>query len=204
MSSVSVVSCCYGTFARFVPRWSEYVRALDPAPDDVIVACDQPLQIPLARTIVSPCPWKHPQAWYLNLAIEVAATDWVWIVDIDDCVMRDGLVGVETFDSDVLQVGYVRSDGEECFPGLTDLRDLHLRNGLTSGSLIRVEAFRRIGGFRDVAFQDWDLWRRFLEDGSWFGFLGRATYHYMRHPYTRSETELRPELRDVHIAEMSA
>jgi hypothetical protein len=190
--SVTVVSCVYGSFDVFVPRWKQAIAMLDPAPDDVIVASDK---------INRSCPWKHPQAWHLNAAIFAAETDWVWIVDIDDCALPEALDGLDQVAGDVWQMGYIRSDG----------REIHIPNEsaltaegnlLTAGSAVRVDAFHRAGGFPDVAFQDWALWRRLQAIGAKFEFSGRTHYRYMRHGATRTETELFPKLRQAHIDEM--
>lgn len=200
--SVTLVSCVYGgTFHRFAPRWLEYVRKLNPKPDEIIVAGDAfiPIPTPGVFTYVD-CDWKHPQAFYLNHAISKAKTDWVWILDIDDCAMPDALAGLDDVKADVWQMGYVRSDGEVYVPGETAL--VASGNALVAGSAIRTESFRRVGGFRDVAFQDWDLWSRLRENEASFAFSGRTHFHYMRHQYTRSATELTPDRREEYVAEM--
>lgn len=204
--SVTVVSCVYGdTFARFVPRWAAHVAALDPAPDAIIVAGDREIEIEGATRLACWCPWKHPQAFYLNAAIGLAKTEWVWIVDIDDCALPDALAGLDEVDADVWQIGYVRSDGRVThIPRQDDVDTVFERNGLTAGSCVRVEAFRRVGGFPDVAFQDWALWLRLVGGGASFAFSGRAGYRYMRHPASRSELELQPKLRQRHLDEMEA
>lgn len=197
--SVTVVSCVYGDrFPHFIPRWGLFVRALAPAPDAVIVGSDRDHDIRDAYVVATDCPWRHPQAWHLNQAIQAADTDWVWIVDIDDCAMADGLKGLEAVTGQVWQVGYRRSDGETYIPSEAAL--YADGNMFTAGSFIRRDLFLAIGGFRDVAFQDWDLWRRI---GPWpVEFSGRAHYHYMRHPHTRSATELTPDTREAHVEEM--
>lgn len=198
--SVTVVSCVYGDrFPHFIPRWQLFVNALTPAADAVIVASDRVHDIKGAEVVVSDCPWKHPQAWYLNQAIEAAETDWVWIVDIDDCAMSDGLRGLEDVEADVWQVGYRRSDGEVYIPKIAS--HCYVEGNLcVAGSMIRKDAFP---GFSDVAFQDWNLWTQLVIAGADFAYSDRAHYHYMRHPHTRSETELTPETRDAHIQEMN-
>lgn len=199
--TVTVVSCVYGpTFARFLPRWSEHVALLSPKPDAVIVAADWPHDVPGARVIASECPWRHPQAWYLNQAIAAADTEWVWIVDVDDCARPDGLAGLDQVDADVWQTGYLRSDGETYVPGPEALAAAG--NMLVAGSAIRTKAFWDVGGFPDVAFQDWALWRKLQAAGARFAFSGRVNFDYMRHSHTRGATELTADRRAEHVQEM--
>lgn len=204
--SVTVVSCAYGLrYARFVPRWDESVAKLNPAPAEVIIAADRPHAFASIDTVVvSKCDWQYPQAFYLNRAIRCANTEWVCVVDIDDFPMADALAGLEHVEADVWQMGFVRSDGEVyVVPQLTN--DEYLAsdgNPYVAASAFRRQAFDSVGGYRDVAFQDWDLWRRMAAAGKTFQSSGRTHFHYRRHPYTRGATELRPEVREQHMREM--
>lgn len=205
--TVTVVSCAYGpTYCRFLPRWAEAVAALDPKPDRVIVAADRThTHFPGINIAVLPtCPWTHPQAFYLNQAISLADTDWVWIVDIDDFPMRDGLAGLDEVAADVWQMGFLRSDGELYAPEPVSSVDYleSDKNTLVGTSAFRLAAYQGAGGFRDVALQDWALWRAMFRAGASFEFSGRAHFHYMRHPSTRGETELGLDRRPAHLAEM--
>lgn len=206
--SVTVVSCAYGrTFQAFFPRWWEYVQKLDPAPDRVIVAANPGLPISGPDVVLSRyCTWRHPQAYYLQKAIEMSDTDWVWQVDIDDCAMPDALAGLEKVESDVWQMGFIRSDGESYMPPQISGEEFLAseRNVFVAGSAIRVEAFHAAGGFPDVALQDWALWRRLAANGATFESSGRTHFHYMRHRHTRGETELTIDVRQAHLAEMMA
>ncbi len=205
--SVTVVSCAYGTrYAGFVPRWADAVGNLDPAPDEVIVAADRHHDFPEIDTVVvGDCGWTYPQAFYLNRAIRYVDTEWVCVVDIDDFPMTDALAGLEHVDADVWQMGFVRSDGEVyVVPQLTN--DQYLAsdtNPYVAASAFRRQAFNDVGGYRDVALQDWDLWRRMATAGKTFESSGRTHFHYMRHPYTRGATELRLDVRDQHIREIN-
>lgn len=204
--SVTVVSCIYGDrYDGFVAEWAAAIAALDPAPDAVTVLSDRPREIPGADVKVALCGWKHPQAFYLRRAIRTADTTWAWVVDIDDLALPDGLNGLSEVTEDVWQMGY-RRNGLDFAPVQMDGRYyLGLTgNPFTAGSAIRTEAFRRVGGFTDVAFQDWALWRRLARAGATFRASGRAHYIYRRHEGTRSVLELTPRKRRQHEEEMVA
>ncbi len=193
--SVTVVSCCYGSlFQSFRPRWEAAVEKLDPAPDAVYVADD--------RHHVS--NWKHPQAFHLARAFYRVETDWAVICDIDDLVFTDALAGLDEVAADVWQLGFVSSDGESYVPPtLTNGAYLALdSNPYVGSSAIRVAAYNAVGGFPDVALQDWALWRNLARNGATFQSSGRTHFRYMRHPYARGEIETNLEARPDHLKEM--
>ncbi len=203
--SVTVVSCVYGKhYYKFVPRWLAAVEDLDPAPDAVIVATDGGIDIPDVKVIETFCHWRHPQAWHLQQAIMAATTEWVWIVDIDDLAFTDGLAGLHDVASDVWQLGFERSDGEiHLPPRLTAAEYLSSeRNQYCGAAMIRTDIFREVGGFQDLALQDWALWRRLARNGATVDPSDRTHFLYQRHPRTRGATELTMDVRGDHMAEM--
>jgi hypothetical protein len=203
--NVTVVSCVYGPrFDRFIPGWAEAIAALDPAPEAVIVASDRPRVIPGVTVIEPVCTWRHPQACYLQAAVSWATTEWVWIVDIDDLALPDGLAGIEAVGADVWQMGYLASDGAHHLPPSVAAAEYlaEAGNPYAAGSAFRTAAFRAVGGFTDVAFQDWSLWRRLATAGATVEASNRTHYRYIRHPRTRSAVELTAGRRAEHVAEM--
>lgn len=197
MSDVTVVSCLYGdTHDEFEDRWWEAVGLLNPAPRECVVVTDCAMD-----------GWTHPQARHLQVAVEgEVETEWVWFLDIDDIAFPDALQGLDQVDAEVWQLGYLRSDGEEYIPPqLSAAEVLALAwNPFVAGSCVRTEAFHRVGGFRDIALQDWGLWRALAAEGATFQSSGRAHFHYMRHPNTRGERELGIERRPGHVREMES
>lgn len=194
MQEVTVVSCLYGdTHDEFEERWWDAVAALRPSPRQVVVATDCVMD-----------GWTHPQARHLNAAVEQVETEWVWFLDIDDVAFPDALAGLDEVAAEVWQLGYLRSDGEEYIPPQLTAEEVLAaeRNPFVAGSCVRTEAFRRVGGFRDIALQDWGLWRALAAEGATFQSSGRAHFHYVRHPNTRGAVELDIRSRPAHMREM--
>jgi hypothetical protein len=203
---VTVVSCLYGDrgYDRFIGEWQASLRGLTVKPAAAIVFADRHYEIPDAYVFVTGCRWKHPQAYYQNKAVSLALTEWVWILDIDDTALPDALEGIEDVPADVWLMGYEREGVTYTSPQMTAAEYLNLNgNPFGGASAIRVEAFRRAGGFPDVAFQDWALWRRLAGIGATFQASDRAHYRYNRHSQTRTAVELLPELRTEHLEEMA-
>ncbi len=202
---VTIISCLYGdTHEQFVEQWSDGVKMLDPFPSGItIVACDRPRQV-LGHRLVMPCNWKHPQAYYLQQALELVDTEWVWIHDIDDFAIPTALRGIDQVAADVWQLGYLRTDGETYLP--PQLTADEVLNAdicpFVAGSCVRTSALRDVGGFPDVALQDWALWRRLALAGKTFQSSDRYHFNYRRHPDARGYVELTLDRRDEDVREM--
>jgi hypothetical protein len=207
MAPVTVVSCVYGDrgYQSFVPRWMKAIDRLENTPEQVILATDR-FTYEVSREVVSEnLNCEHPQAYYLNDAIAQASSDWIWVCDIDDLAMPDALNGIEDVTEDVWQMGYLRHPDELLYipPQLSAVEVLESdKNQFVAGSAFRRDAFEEIGGFPDVALQDWALWRRMARHGMRFRSSDRAHFHYNRHLATRGHTELTLARRDEHVAEM--
>ncbi len=192
--SVTVVSCLYGTsHDPYAGRWKESLLELNRKPDAVT------LTMPWNY---DPCTWKYPFAFYLNKAIRESKTDWIWVLGVDDLALPDALDGIEDVTADVWQMGYLNDKGEEYIPPqLTAEEYLKAEiNPFTGCSAFRRETYLRVGGFPDVALEDWALWRRMAAAGSTFESSGRTHYRYMRHEFARSKVE--SENRDEHLSEV--
>lgn len=180
------------------------IRNLETPPDQIIIGTDKPTYESSCES-VSENTWTHPQAYHLNDAISQASTDWIWICDIDDVAMPAALNGIEDVQEDVWQMGYLRNpDGLLYIPPQLGCAEIIAsdRNQFVGTSAFRRDAFEEVGGFPDVALQDWALWRRMARHGMRFKSSGRAHFHYWRHAATRGATELTMEHRDSHLAEM--
>lgn len=207
---VTIVSCFYGTtHDKFLYPWAASIRKMDPQPADVILATENgvredPKHPVWSATIYGVYPeWKHLQAQLLNYAIERATTEWVWILDIDDQALPDALEGIQDVQADVWQMGYERDGDPYAVPQLTGYEYLNQPgNPFTAGSAIRTDAFQHVGGFSDIAFQDWGLWRKLAMRGAIFQSSGRAHYVYNRHDQTRSAVELTNDNRSANLADM--
>jgi hypothetical protein len=203
--TVTVISCLYGdSHDRFVAEWEGGISHLDPKPSAVIVATDHPRKIRQAKVKIGACSWKHPQAFFLNHALRHVETDWVWIHDIDDYAFPDALKGLGDVHADVWQMGYERSDGAFYVPPHMNCSDLLAcrRNPFVAGSCVRTDLLRSVGGFADLALQDWALWRALAREGATFQSSDRTHFYYRRHDQARGERELTVEHRGDDMEEM--
>ena len=203
--NVTVISCIYGdSHDRFVADWEWGIARLDPKPETVIVSTDRPRKIRRARVFVGACTWEHPQAYHLQNALNRVETEWVWIHDIDDIAHPDALAGIDDVEADVWQLGFDRSDGLRYLPPQLDARDVleWERNPFVAGSCVRTAALRYVGGFPDLALQDWALWRSLALLGAKFKSSDRTHFAYRRHAATRGNLELTLGRRDADMEAM--
>lgn len=207
MSDVSVISCLYGdSHDQFIEEWFARIVLLVPEPHAVIIGTDRSHGLSAVTVAEAECTWKHPQAFHLQAALDLVETEWVWIHDIDDLAFPDALAGLDDVVADVWQMGYLRSDGETYLPPQLTAAEVLAsdRNPFVAGSCVRVGKLREVGGFPDVALQDWALWRALARADATFEASGCVHFHYRRHPQTRGAVELTAGHRQEHMAEMLA
>lgn len=203
----TVISCLYGdSHDAFVDEWARALRGLDPAPAWIVLGSDRPREIPGVLVVEANAGDRYPQPALLNAALEHVRTEWIWQLDVDDVAYTTALAGLEDVAGDVWQLGYMSSEGEEYLPPqLTAAELLELdRNPFVAGSCIRTSTLRSVGGFPDVALQDWALWRELARAGATFTSSSRSHFYYRRHTMTRGQTELTIAARGEHLAEMLA
>jgi hypothetical protein len=207
VTSVTVVSSVYGDrgFHSFVPRWMKAIDKLERQPEQIIIGADRFTYESSVEVVSENLAWAYPQAFHLQDAISQASTDWIWVCDIDDLAMPDALNGIDDVAEDVWQMGYLRHPDELLYVppqlGCADILASE-KNEFVAGSAFRRDAFEEVGGFPDVAFQDWGLWRRMARHGMRFLSSDRAHFHYNRHLATRGAMELTASRRAGHLAEM--
>ncbi len=201
--SVSVVTTCFGDYNVFLPVWIGSIYGLSRTPDEVIVASDRDLGVPGARVIVAHNTWKHAPAFFINEAVKAAETDWVWVMGVDDLAFPDALDGLEDVEDDVWQMGYKTNVGTTYIPPqLSAVEFLAAKeNPFVGASAFRTQAFKEVGGYPDVAYEDWGLWRRLAITLCTFKSSGRAHFIYVTHPQARSQVQLH-ERADEHWQEM--
>ncbi len=183
--SIAAVTAAYGDFVRFVPAWEEAMYAL--GCDEVLVLTDAAYD----PDTWSHSAWKNPCAYYFQQIASEARSDWIWPLGVDDMPVSDALDGLGDVDADVWQMGYQQSsDGVVCIPPQRTAGEFLASrfNYFVGGSPYRREMFERCGGYPDIVFEDWGLWRRMARHGARFESSGRVNFHYIRHDKTRSHT----------------
>ena len=179
---VTIWTTCFGNYARFLPDWCE--AALAAGPDDILVIADRELPVPTGvRLEVHDVPRKFPEAQLRNIAVSRCETEWVWPIDVDDSIYPDALGALSGKDCEVIQVGFVASNGWHYIPEVIPNEDyLKLdHNPYVSGSPFRKRIFETVN-YPSIAFSDWGLWRKAARAGFAFEADPEPRYRYRWEP----------------------
>ncbi len=201
---VTVVAALYGTsYDVFLGQWLQSIQNVrDPSPRRVVIGADHLIDAPSATTIITKCRWRHPHAWHLQQAIQATRTEWIWVLDIDDTALPDALHGLDDVEADVWQLGYTNGRDTYIVPTLTN--DEYLQrtgNCYVGASVVKRMSFNQVGGYDDVGYQDWSLWRKMCHAGMTFQSSGRANFMYT--PGGRTAREFTRENRNQYMLEMA-
>lgn len=153
-----------------------------------------------AETLVEVDDQGQGPGWARNAALARVETDWVAFLDDDDWLGPDHLA--------ILAAAQAEHDADVVWPwfwvvGGTDPFPRHFRKQWDPAhphvfpitTLVRTEALRFVGGFRDhslevpdpnephrtVAGEDWDLWLRLSEAGARFHHVPVRTWYWRHH-----------------------
>ena len=108
-------------------------------------------------------------------------------LDADDTIATDTLESMERV-IETEPTDLVCSDREEVFPG--EGRTEAIRVGgkdiyelIAAGTMLRTELLRNVGGYRDLFWEEYDLYLTYLSaSGRPMYHIGRPLYAYTRHP----------------------
>jgi glycosyltransferase involved in cell wall biosynthesis/O-antigen/teichoic acid export membrane protein len=199
---ISVVIPAYNAEA-FLPRCLASVFGQTMKPEEVIVVDDgstdrsASLAEELGARVI-----RRPNGGVSaarNLGIRAAASEWIALLDADDiwlpeklerqvaCIRPDTVLvysGINLFDVNGSR-GDLRADD-----ALAVRNMLRYRNPITTSTvLVRRDAIRDVGGFREDirTCEDWELWFRLLEKGQ-FARVPEPLARYYIFPYSLSSS----------------
>jgi hypothetical protein len=182
--AVTLWTTCFGSYGRFLDGWID--AAMRSGADEILVASDTPRPVPDGvRLEVVDTDFRFREAGFRNEACALAEHEWLWQIDVDDRIVPDAARMVEGHTAGVVQVGYQRSDGPIYIPGVI-ANERYLASGgnsYVSGSPFTREAFEASGGFPDIAWSDWGLWRRMARAGVTFAAANQVAYWYRWEPH---------------------
>ena len=188
MATVAIIGASYGDYRQFERFWQHSVDQLERYPEEVLLGGSRTKSL----------------AQNLNELAEYAHTDWIWRLDVDDRAISTGLNGIDDIDADVWQLGYIRGDGLAYVPPkLSNAEFLGMnRNPYAGSGMIRRETLLQVGGWPEIGFEDWGLWRRLAQIGAEFAHSDRAHFLYVPNNDGRTATEFDIEHRQRYYEEM--
>lgn len=114
-----------------------------------------------------------------NTGVQRAVSDWIICLDADDELDERYIEKMLAGDGDIRQpstLGIVEGIADD-HPVLIAKKPLIDGNYIVIGAMFNRSIALKVGGFRDlVAFEDWDLWVRMVEQGAHVGHCPDAIY----------------------------
>lgn len=178
--SIAVISIAWGDrYARFVPRWWEMVQALNPKPDEVVIAHhpEDATGVQELPVTLIPC-FDRSLPRMLNAAIQASSCKWIQQCPLDDLLTVDALT---VFDD-------IRPDTNLIIPGARSLNTGHTWMGdygsiwgspseyrMNHHAPIRRDLWERVGGFGDEHWSDWGFFLRAAKAGVSPEYADRVT-----------------------------
>jgi hypothetical protein len=179
---LTIVSYLYGNkYDQFLSNWLEKIRQSNIQPKEVLICTDFQRNITGVHELVIPIPdhVKYPNAFFLNLMINYAETEWILVLDIDDEIYPNFLDGFDQIKSDVYLAG-LNSDKNGIYmpPLLTNERVVgNPYNSFCFGSPFK----RRLAlesPFQEHPYTDWIFWRDIARKNVKFELSNKVGYRY--------------------------
>jgi glycosyltransferase involved in cell wall biosynthesis len=127
-----------------------------------------------------------------NALVDLVETEWVLFLDDDDWLDTDYVEAVMdhlTDKNDVVYTWCHRIGFEDNLDKPFNARSLRKANFIPVTACVKVETFRKVGGFPlDVAYEDWGLWIKILDAGGRFRLVPKKKWTYERHKESRTHS----------------
>lgn len=134
-----------------------------------------------------------------NLGVEKATGEWIAFLDADDELHEGYVAAMEEKIKEIDYNAYLqprhqnskdRVDGRAGVAVMKPPMDLLTGNFLIIGTVVRKDAFQRVGGFRDIPiYEDWDLFIRIHQDGARHVTVDKAIYEINVMESSRNEAK---------------
>jgi hypothetical protein len=181
MSTVGIFGFQFnGWYEEYIGEWFEACLAAQP--DQIVLVSDRIRLVPAGVTlrVVEPSNQKYPIPYYSNKAVEALDTEWCWNMDIDDLIRPGALWEIGVVDADVYVSGMRTSEGVKHIPRGLDWQKVwgSKANYVPAGSAFKKWLWEKIGGYPDIGFHDWGLWRLMAKEQARFATSGQILYDY--------------------------
>ena len=181
MSTVGVFSCQFnGWYEEYLDGWFE--ACLTAQPDQIVLVSDRIRPVPdgVDLVVVDSVPDGARASFFLNHAVGALDTEWCWNMDIDDLIRPGALWEIGVVDADVYVSGMRTSEGVKHIPRGLDWHKVwgSKANYVPAGSAFKKWLWEKIGGYPDIGFHDWGLWRLMAKEQARFATSGQILYDY--------------------------
>jgi len=174
-----------GYWQKYGAAWTAHIKNLDPAPTEVIVVCDEPIDTEFKLIIET----DKCISSFRNAAIKSATSNWVVLCDIDDTPLTNFIDDLD-YNFDI--IAYTLIDQ---FNNLAGGRAkwwnsaflLKTGNPINASSAVKREILQKTL-FRKVGWEDWLLWLDLKKNGATVKFDSTVRLKYNYNPTSYSNT----------------
>lgn len=184
MSSVGIFGVQFnGWYEDLLPGWFEACLAAQP--NQIVLASDVKRPVPsgVDLVVVKPGKYRWPIPEFSNAAVAALGTDWCWNMDVDDRIFRLALREICVVDAEVYQAGIVLPDKVQYCPRVLSWKQVldspHCL--LNAGSAFKKWLWEKVGGYPDIGFHDWGLWRLMAREKARFAAAQEVSYFHNSH-----------------------
>jgi hypothetical protein len=181
MSTVGIFGCQFnGWYEEYIGDWFEACLAAQP--DQIVLVSDRIRSVPAGVTlrVVEPSKQKYPIPYFSNKAVEALDTEWCWNMDIDDLIRPGALWEIRVVDAEVYVAGLQDSRGVKSNARRLTWEQVWTAdvNYVPAGSAFKKWLWEKVGGYPDIGFHDWGLWRLLARERARFATSGQVLYDY--------------------------
>ncbi len=198
--TVGVVVPCHN-YGRFLREAIESLMGQTVVPDEIVIVNDGSTddsaaviaelvaKYPLIQVVTNRSPAGAPAAF--RSGIRAISTTYAMVLSADDRVSNTYLEA----SSRVLDMGFDVARSAAVLFGARDgewpvaswsLTDLLFENAHHGSMMFRRSVYDRVGGYRNMAFEDWDLWLRMAASGAKAGEVSGCALEYRQHGPSRN------------------
>jgi hypothetical protein len=178
---IAFVAAVWGEFwDLFGQEFLDSLAAMNPAPDEAILVCDQDYDAPAWLRQIRPRSPVPMWDWF-NEGVEACSSEWVMVGSVDDVMLSDGLADLDLkgdfISTACLQNGVLETcPSPESWERILDLDQI----AIWTGAVFRRDVFLRFP-WRRVEYPDWMQWLELKKAGASISFDRKPRFIHRRH-----------------------
>jgi len=156
MSTVTITTAAWGGYwEKYGKTWTNHILQLNPAPTEVIVVSDKPIDTQFTVVIETDCNLGV----FRNAGIRAASSTWIVPSDLDDTPLPNYLEGIDD-NYDIIAFNLEDHKGRIYLSSVEAWNNIFnndTRNPLVSCSAVKRELLLKVP-YRKIGWEDWALW----------------------------------------------
>jgi len=173
MMSIAIVTSFYNGYEQFLPQWIESINNLTVKPTRIITVASGPFKYDGKNPITYFIPEHRGMGYARNMAVELADSEWIMYLDIDDIILPRTLEYAEKYiNADVicggLKITGDRGDRIKMYPHASLENALQGINVCCSHAIYRKSLWEQSPYLEINDYIEQPLWAGFARLGAKF------------------------------------